>query len=91
MCIRDSVWPAQAAIHAGMKHVVNAIPDNWPMALHLSEGSIHTVQTHYAYQGYRILNGMQGADVLRPMPKEDLIYTGPVSYTHLDVYKRQQL
>lgn len=46
------------------------------MALHLSEGSIHTVQTHYAYQGYRILNGMQGADVLRPMPKEDLIYTG---------------
>ena len=27
-----------------MKHVVNAIPDNWPMALHLSEGSIHTVQ-----------------------------------------------
>lgn len=74
--VATHVWPAQAAIHAGMKHVVNAIPDNWPMALHLSEGSIHTVQTHYAYQGYRILNGMQGADVLRPMPKEDLIYTG---------------
>ena len=74
--VATHVWPAQAAIHAGMKHVVNAIPDNWPMALHLSEGSIHTVQTHYAYQGYRILNGMQGADVLRPMPKDDLIYTG---------------
>ena len=27
------------------------------------KASIHTVQTHYAYQGYRILNGMQGNDV----------------------------
>ncbi len=74
--IATHVWPAQAAIHAGMKYVVNAIPDNWPMALHLSEGSLHTVQTHFAYQGYRILNGMQGKDVLNPMPAGDLIYTG---------------
>ena len=56
--IATHVWPAQAAVHAGMKYVVNAIPDNWPMALHLSEGSIHTVQCHNAYMGYRILNGM---------------------------------
>lgn len=74
--VATHVWPAQAAIHAGMKYVVNAIPDNWPMALHLAEGSLHTVQTHYAYQGYRILNGMQGKDVLHPMPAEDLVYTG---------------
>ncbi len=74
--VATHVWPAQAAIHAGMKHVVNAIPDNWPMALHLSEGSLHTVQTHYAYQGYRILNGMQGNDVLKPMPDDTLVYTG---------------
>ncbi|MCM1048974.1 MAG: hypothetical protein NC433_11190 [Clostridiales bacterium] len=74
--VATHVWPAQAAIHAGMKHVVNAIPDNWPMALHLSEGSLHTVQTHFAYQGYRILNGMQGKDVLKPMPAESLVYTG---------------
>ena len=74
--VATHVWPAQAAIHAGMKHVVNAIPDNWPMALHLSEGSIHTVQTHFAYQGYRILNGMQGKSVLKPMPENDLVYTG---------------
>ncbi len=74
--VATHVWPAQAAIHAGMKHVVNAIPDNWPMALHLAEGSIHTVQTHYAYQGYRILNGMQGTDVLQPMPADKLVYTG---------------
>ncbi|MBO4854298.1 MAG: hypothetical protein J5482_04075 [Oscillospiraceae bacterium] len=74
--IGTHVWPAQAAIHAGMKYVVNAIPDNWPMALHLAEGSIHTVQTHYAYQGYRILNGMQGDAVLRPMPEDSLRYVG---------------
>ena len=74
--IGTHVWPAQAAIHAGMKYVVNAIPDNWPMALHFSEGSVHTIQTHYAYQGYRILNGMQGDDVLKPMPEDALVYTG---------------
>ncbi len=74
--VATHVWPAQAAVHAGMEHVVNAIPDNWPMALHLSEGSLHTIQTHYAYQGYRILNGMQGKDVLTPMPADSLIYTG---------------
>ena len=74
--IATHVWPAQAAVHAGMKHVVNAIPDNWPMALHLSEGSVHTVQTHFAYQGYRILNGMNKKKVLNPMPAESLVYTG---------------
>ncbi|MBR6484711.1 MAG: hypothetical protein IKT14_06790 [Clostridiales bacterium] len=74
--VATHVWPAQAAIHAGMKNVVNAIPDNWPMALHFAEGSIHTVQTHYAYQGYRICNGMDGNKVLEPMPEESLKYTG---------------
>jgi len=74
--VATHVWPAQAAIHAGMKNVVNAIPDNWPMALHLAEGALHTVQTHYAFQGYRILNGMQGKAVLNPMPEDALIYTG---------------
>ena len=74
--IGTHTWPSQAAIHAGMKRVVNAIPDNWPMALHLAEGSIHTVQTHQAYQGYRILNGMEGTKILKPMPKGSLVYTG---------------
>ena len=74
--VATHVWPAQAAIHAGMKNVVNAIPDNWPMALHFAEGSIHTVQTHYAYQGYRICNGMDGDKVLNPMPEDSLKYAG---------------
>ena len=74
--IATHVWPAQAAIHAGMKHVVNAIPDNWPMALHLAEGSVHTIQCRNAYMGYRILNGMNKKTVCKSMPKDSLVYTG---------------
>lgn len=70
------VWPAQAAIHGGMKYVVNAIPDNWPMALHFAEGAVHTIQCRNAYQGYRICNGMMKDKVLKPMPEESLVYTG---------------
>ncbi|MBQ7143709.1 MAG: hypothetical protein IJR65_00960 [Oscillospiraceae bacterium] len=74
--IGTHVWPAQAALHAGMERVVNAIPDNWPMALHLAEGAVHTIQTRQSYMGYRILNGMRGREVLNPMPNEALVYTG---------------
>ena len=74
--IGTHVWPSQAAVHAGMKYVVNAIPDNWPMALHLAEGSIHTIQCHNSYMGYRILNGMNKKKVNQPMPASDLLYTG---------------
>ncbi|MCR5278923.1 MAG: hypothetical protein K6E19_05715 [Lachnospiraceae bacterium] len=70
------VWPAQAALHAGMEHVVNAIPDNWPMALHFAEGAVHTIQCRNAYQGYRILNGMLKKKICKPMPKDSLLYTG---------------
>ena len=55
--IATHVWPSQGAIHAGMTHVVNAIPDNWPLGLHLSEGAIHAVQTPFAYYGYKTLDG----------------------------------
>ncbi len=74
--IATHAWPAQAAVHAGMKYVVNAIPDNWPMALHLSEGSVHTIQCKNAYMGYRILNGMNKKNVCKPMPQDALVYTG---------------
>lgn len=74
--VATHVWPAQAAIHAGLTHVVNAIPDNWPMALHLSEGSVHTVQTPSSYIGYKTLKGMSGSSILHPMGEDDLVYTG---------------
>jgi len=74
--IAAHAWPAQAAVHAGLTNVVNAIPDNWPMALHLSEGAVHTVQTPSSYIGYRALRGMDGKNPLKPMPKEAIVYTG---------------
>lgn len=70
------VWPSQAAIHAGLTNVVNAIPDNWPMALHLSEGAVHTVQTPSSYIGYRALRGMDKKRQLKPMPEGSVVYTG---------------
>lgn len=74
--IATHVWPAQAALHGGMKHVVNAVPDNWPMALHFAQGAVHTIQCHYAYQGYRICNGMNKNEVCHPLPADALVYTG---------------
>ncbi len=66
--VATHVWPAQAAVHAGLTNVVNAIPDNWPMALHLAEGALHTVQTPSAYLGYHQLRGMDKKCQLKPMP-----------------------
>ena len=73
--IATHVWPSQAAVHAGMKNVVNAIPDNWPMGLHLSEGAIHTVQTPFAYFGYKTLNGFDKKP-LNGIPESDLKMVG---------------
>lgn len=73
--IATHVWPAQAAVHAGLTHVVNAIPDNWPMALHLAEGSIHTVQTSFAYNGYKMLDGFANRP-LRGIPARELRMVG---------------
>ena len=74
--VATHVWPAQAALHAGFTRVVNAIPDNWPMALHLSEGGIHTVQTPSAFLGYKMLRGMDKKRQLKPMPKGALFDVG---------------
>ena len=74
--IGTHAWPSQAAVHAGMTHVVNAIPDNWPMALHLAEGSIHAVQTPKCFYGYRALDGFDKRRTLLPMPDDAIAYTG---------------
>ncbi|MBR1723751.1 MAG: hypothetical protein IJ723_01845, partial [Ruminococcus sp.] len=70
------VWPAQGAVHAGLTNVVNVVPDNWPMALHLAEGSVHTVQTQSSYLGYKVLRGMDKKRMLEPMPDSSIEYTG---------------
>ena len=74
--VATHVWPSQAAVHAGMKNVINAVPDNWPMALHLSEGAVHSVQTYNAYWGYRTLNGFGGKKILKPMSSKDIFFAG---------------
>ena len=74
--VATHAWPAQAAVHAGLTRVVNAIPDNWPMALHLAEGAVHAVQTPSAYLGYKALRGMDKRRQLAPMPEGSLYYTG---------------
>ena len=74
--VATHVWPAQAAIHAGFTKVVNAIPDNWPMALHLAQGATHTIQTRSSWLGYKALRGMDKTRSLKPMPAGDIVYTG---------------
>ena len=74
--VATHVWPAQAANHAGMERVINVIPDNWPMALHLAEGSIHTVQTPSSYLGYTSLRGMDKERSLNPMPSDQIYDVG---------------
>ena len=73
--IATHVWPSQAAVHAGMTHVVNAIPDNWPMGLHLSEGAFHAVQTPFAYMGYKTLEGF-AKEPLLGIPESSLRAVG---------------
>ena len=74
--IGTHVWTSQTAVHAGMKYVVNAIPDSRPMAFQLAEGAVHTIACHSSYMGYRTLYGMAGESVCSPMPQESLCYTG---------------
>jgi hypothetical protein len=70
-------WPAQAAVHAGMKNVVNAILDNWPMGLHLAEGAIQTIQGPSSYFGYRILRNFDpDKPVLNPVPSGEIRCVG---------------
>ena len=73
--VATHVWPSQGAVHAGLTPVVNAIPDNWPMALHLREGAIHCVQTPFAYLGYKMLNGM-AKQPLKGIPEDQLYEVG---------------
>jgi len=70
------VWPAQAAVLSKMEKVINVIPDNWAMGLHLAEGSIHAVQTPSVFLSYKTLRGMDGNKILNPIPADQIAYTG---------------
>ncbi|PKL07421.1 MAG: hypothetical protein CVV51_14205 [Spirochaetae bacterium HGW-Spirochaetae-7] len=70
-------WTGQAAVRAGLDSVVALIPDNYPLAFHLVEGAVHTVQAPSLYMGYRTLRDMGGGEELfHALPKEDIRYVG---------------
>jgi hypothetical protein len=70
-------WAALAALSAGKRRVVNMIPDNWPLGLHLTEGALHCIQTPSVYMGYRTLKNMAVKGVpLNPIPADDIAWVG---------------
>ncbi len=71
-------WTGQAAVLAGMERLVTVVPDNFPLAFHLVEGSILAVQTPSNYLGYRTLRHMGSGDqgLLVPVPPDTVRYTG---------------
>ncbi len=70
-------WPAMAAVHAGMRNVINAIPDNCPLGFHLSQGALHTVQSASAYIGFRTLKGMGNKGVTpHGVPAPEIVNVG---------------
>lgn len=70
-------WVGHAAVTAGMEKIITIIPDNYPLAFHIVEGSLHTVQSPSTYMGYRTLFGMGGKIPIKNcMPPEDICETG---------------
>jgi hypothetical protein len=70
-------WTGHAAVGAGMTDVVTIIPDNYPIAFHVVEGSTHVVQSPSAYMGYRTFHSMgQGLFLDHTMPSRDIKMVG---------------
>jgi len=70
-------WTGHAAIGAGMTDVVTIVPDNYPIAFHIVEGSTHVVQSPSAYMGYRTFHSMgTGLHLDHTMPSADIEMVG---------------
>ena len=71
-------WAGLAAVHSGLENIITVVPDNYPLAFHLVEGSIHAVQTPSSYLGYRSLRNMgdEGQHLLNPIPESQIRFTG---------------
>ena len=70
-------WVGHGAVAAGIKGVVSIIPDNYPLAFHLVEGSVHAVQSPSCYMGYRTFLSMGEDNNLEYcLPKEFIQETG---------------
>lgn len=70
-------WNAQGALHAGLRRVVNVVPDNCPLGFHLAPGALHTVQSPSAYFIFRTLRDLGAADPsCQGIPGDHLFMTG---------------
>lgn len=70
-------WTGHAAVNAGLTNIVTIIPDNFPLAFHVVEGSTHVVQSPSAYMGYRTFHSMgDGMPLNHTMPPEDIRMVG---------------
>jgi len=70
-------WTGHAAVGAGMTDVVTIIPDNFPLAFHVVEGSLHVVQSPSTYMGYRTFHSMgDGLYLDHTMPPNDIRMVG---------------
>ncbi len=68
---------AHGALHAGLKRVVNVVPDNCPLGFHLAPGALHTVQSPSAYFILRTLRGLGDENVaVQGMSPEQVQLTG---------------
>ena len=71
-------FTGHAAVSAGMRNVVDVVPDNYAIAFNLVDGAIHAVQTPSLYLGYRTLRDMseRGQPPLNPMPRDQIRCVG---------------
>ena len=67
-------WAGHGAVLSGMTNVVSTIPDNYPMAFWLVEGSRHTVQSPSSYMGYRTLLEMSATYPIIECIPESMIF-----------------
>jgi hypothetical protein len=70
-------WNSQGALHAGLKRVVNVVPDNCPLGFHLAPGALHTVQSPSAYFIFRTLRELGSIEpAAQGIPEDQLFLAG---------------
>ncbi len=70
-------WTGHAAVEAGMTNIVTIVPDNFPLAFHVVEGSTLVVQSPSAYMGYRTFHSMgTGLNLKYTMSGDDIAMVG---------------
>jgi len=70
-------WTGHAAVGAGMTDIITIIPDNYPIAFHVVEGTTHVVQSPSTYMGYRTFHSMgTGLNLEYTMAPDDIRMVG---------------